>query len=226
MVALRSVNFKTMANGFLRKILLPKEDKFFPMFEEMSEIISKSAAVLSRIIDSPFPSDQMQSFAEIKALENKADNIVHAVLDIVDSTFITPFDREDIQRLISKMDDVIDLINSTSQQIKLYKPTKPVPEFRELGQVVMRGCEQIRVAVPELRNLKKPEKLHAACLSMNELENQADEIYHNLISHLFESETNPIELIKNKEILETLEQITDRIEDVSDVLKTILIKSA
>jgi predicted phosphate transport protein (TIGR00153 family) len=215
-----------MAKGFLRKILLPKEDKFFPMFEEMADLIAKSAAILNRIITSPVPSEETDLFAEIKVLENQADDIVHNVLDSVDSSFITPFDREDIQRLISKMDDVIDLINSTSQQIKLYKPKSKMPQVHDLAQIIVRGCEQIRIAVPELRNLKKSDKLQAACLAMNDLENQADDVFHELISTLFQSETNPIELIKRKEILETMEEVTDCVEDVSDVLKTIMIKSA
>jgi len=215
-----------MAKGFLSKILLPKEEKFFPMFEDMAEMISKAAHLLARIIDHNEPSKQEETFREIKQLETKADDIVHKVFDTLDSTFITPFDREDIQRLTSKMDDVLDYINATSQQIKLYKPKKLLPQFRELNLIVVRGCEQIRIAVLDLRNLKKPDKINNACVKINELENIADDIYHQLISELFDSETDPIELIKNKEILETLESTTDRIEDVSDVLKTIVIKSA
>lgn len=215
-----------MAKGFLRKILLPKEEKFFPMFEDLSELISKAAHILATIIDHNEPSKQDEAFREIKLLETKADDIVHTVFDILDSTFITPFDREDIQRLTSKMDDVLDYINATSQQIKLYKPKKLLPQFRELNLVVVRGCEQMRIAVMGLHNLKNPEKINDACLKINELENIADDIYHQLISELFETEKDPIELIKNKEILETLESTTDRLNDVSDVLKTIIIKSA
>lgn len=215
-----------MAKGFIRKLLLPKEEKFFPMFEDMAELISKAAHLLARVIDHAEPAAQEEAFREIKLLETKADDIVHQVFDSLDSTFITPFDREDIQRLTSKMDDVLDNINATSQQIKLYKPKKLLPQFRELNLVVVRGCEQIRIAVMELKNLKNPGKINDACVKINELENIADDIYHQLISELFDTETDPIELIKNKEILESLESTTDRIEDVSDILKTIIIKSA
>lgn len=215
-----------MAKGILRKLLLPKEEKFFPMFEDMAELISKAAHLLARIIDHNEPAKQEETFLEIKHLETKADDIVHQVFDTLDTTFITPFDREDIQRLTSKMDDVMDFINATSQQIKLYKPKKLLPQYRELCLVVVRGCEQIRIAVPELHNLKNPGKINHACVKINELENIADDIFHQLISELFDNETDPIELIKSKEILESLETTTDRIEDVSDVLKTIIIKSA
>jgi len=215
-----------MAKGIIRKLLLPKEEKFFPMFEDLAELTSKAAHLLARIIDDNEPSKQDDLFKEIKQLETKADDIVHKVFDTLDTSFITPFDREDIHRLVSKMDDVLDFINSTAQQIKLYKPKKLLPQFRELCLVVVRGCEQIRIAIPELQNLKDPLKINNACVKINELENIADDIYHQLISELFDNETDPFELIKNKEILETLEGTTDRIEDVSDALKTILIKSA
>jgi len=215
-----------MAKGLVRKILLPKEEKFFPMFEDIAELISKAASLLARIIDSDEPSQQEDTFREIKVLETKADDIVHHVFDTLDATFITPFDREDIQRLTAQMDDVLDYINATSQLIKLYKPKKMLPQFRELCLVVVRGCEQIRIAVPELHNLKTPDKIKDACVKINELENIADDIYHQLISELFDTETDAIELIKNKEILEKLEGTTDRIEDVSDIMKTLIIKSA
>ncbi len=215
-----------MSQSYFKKLLLPKEEKFFPMFEDMSELISKAAHLLSRIIDHYEPSQQEEIFKEIKLLETKADDIVHQVFDQLDATFITPFDREDIQKLTSKLDDVMDNINACSQQIKLYKPKKLLPQFRELCLVVVRGCEQIRVAVMGLHNLKEPQKINDACVKINELENIADDIYHQLISELFDTETDPIELIKNKEILETLEATTDRVEDVSDILKTIIIKSA
>ncbi|MFO7617323.1 MAG: DUF47 family protein [Bacteroidales bacterium] len=215
-----------MAKGILRKILLPKEEKFFPMFEGLSELISKASHILAKIIDSPEPSQMEEEFKEIKNLENQADDIAHSVFDALDTTFITPFDREDIHQLVSKMDDVLDFINAVSQQIKLYKPKKLPAGYRELNMIVVRGCEQIRIAVMELRNLKKPIKINDACVKINELENMADEIYHQLISELFQREENAIELIKHKEILETLEMTTDRVEDVSDILKTIIIKSA
>jgi predicted phosphate transport protein (TIGR00153 family) len=215
-----------MAKGILRKILLPKEEKFFPMFESLSECILKAADLLAKIIDSNEPALQEDTFKEIKALEKKADDIAHGVFDALDVTFITPFDREDIHQLTSKMDDVLDYINSTSQQIRLYQPRQLVPQFKEMVMVIIHGCQQVEIAVKELRNLKKPENIMTACVKINELENLADDIYHKLISELFTSEGNAIELIKNKEILETLELTTDALEDVSDVLKTIIIKSA
>jgi hypothetical protein len=215
-----------MASGFIKKILLPKEEKFFPLFEGLADLVTDSARVLSKIVESHEPALQHDLFREIKSLEKTADDIAHAVFDALDTTFITPFDREDIHQLTSKMDDVLDFINAASQQIKLYKPKKLLPQFKEMVVIIIRGCEQIQIAANELHNLKKPRKISDACVKINELENVADDIYHQLLSELFETETNAIELIKNKEILETLEMAADSIEDVSDILKTIIIKSA
>ena len=212
--------------GFIRRLLVPREDKFYPMFEDMADMTLQAANLLVRILEEKDAAIRENTFREIKLLETKADNIVHQVFDRIDSTFITPFDREDIQQLTMKMDDVLDNINAASQQIRLYKPVRPQSQFREINLVVIRGCEQIRIAILELRNLKKPDKINDACVKINELENVADDIYHKLVSELFAQETDAVELIKNKEILETLEFATDRIEDVSDVLKTIIIKSA
>jgi len=212
--------------GFIRRLLVPREDKFYPMFEDMADMTLQAANLLAKILEEKDAAIRDNTFREIKLLETKADDIVHQVFDRIDSTFITPFDREDIQQLTMKMDDVLDNINAASQQIRLYKPARPLSQFREINLVVIRGCEQIRIAILELRNLKKPDKINDACVKINELENVADDIYHKLISELFAQETDAVELIKNKEILETLEFATDRIEDVSDVLKTIIIKSA
>lgn len=215
-----------MATGFIKKILLPREEKFFPFFVDLADLITDSARALSKIVESHEPATQHDLFREIKNLENRADDIAHAVFDALDTTFITPFDREDIHQLVSKMDDVLDFINTTSQQIKLYKPKKLLPQFKEMVVIIIRGCEQIKIAANELRHLKKPRKISDACVKINELENVADDIYHQLLSELFETEKNAIELIKNKEILESLEMAADSIEDVSDILKTIIIKSA
>ncbi|MFA6128331.1 MAG: DUF47 family protein [Bacteroidales bacterium] len=215
-----------MATGFIKKILLPKEEKFFPFFENLADLVSESARCLLKIVESHEPASENDLFREIKNLEKRADDIAHGVFDALDTTFITPFDREDIHQLVSKMDDVLDFINAASQQVKLYKPKKLLPQFKEMVVIISRGCEQIKVASKELHNLKKPGKISDACVKINDLENVADDIYHQLLSELFETESNAIELIKNKEILETLEMTADSIEDVSDILKTIIIKSA
>ena len=212
-------------NTFFQK-LAPKEKKFFPMFEMMAERIVEASEKLKEIFTADGPDLREVLFKEIKELETKGDEITHQIFDELDKSFITPFDREDIHQLTSSLDDVLDFINGSSQRIRLYKPKEFPVEFGQFSQIIHKGCLAIKTAVYELKNLKKPEKISQACIKINEVENEGDDVYHMGISSLFQNETDAIELIKKKEILQTMERATDRIEDVADVLKTIIIKMA
>lgn len=212
-------------NTFFQKFT-PKEKKFYPMFEQMADLIVQAASRLSGIFESEDVSEREPIFKEIKELELNGDDITHRIFDELDKSFITPFDREDIHQLTSSLDNVLDLINGTSQRIKLYVPKEFPPEFLLFSRIIFRGCQEIKNAVVELRNLKKPERISESCIRINEVENEGDDVYHLVISSLFQHEKDAIELIKKKEIIQTMERTTDRIEDVADVLKTILIKMA
>jgi uncharacterized protein len=212
-------------NTFFQK-LVPKDKKFFPMFESQADLIVKAAGMLNEIFLTNDPEKHTELFKGIKDLENQGDEIAHQIFDELDKTFITPFDREDIHQLISTLDDVLDFINGTSQRIRLYKLKDFPAEFVDFSNVIMNGGAEIRNAVGELYNLKRPEMIRKACIRINEMENQADDLYHHVISDLFEYEKDAIELIKKKEVLQTMERASDRMEDVADVLKTILIKLA
>jgi uncharacterized protein len=212
-------------NTFFQK-LVPKDKKFFPMFESQADLIVQAAGMLNEIFVSLDPSKHTELFKGIKELENQGDEVAHQIFDELDKTFITPFDREDIHQLTSKLDDVLDFINGTSQRIRLYKLKDFPAEFVEFSTVLQNGGVEIRNAVRELYNLKRPEMIRQACIRINEVENQADDLYHSVISDLFENEKDAIELIKKKEVLQTMERASDRMEDVADVLKTIIIKLA
>ena len=196
------------------------------MFESLADLILEAAQKLGQLFEEPDFQVQSEMALVIKEMENKGDDIAHEIFDELDKTFITPFDREDIHQLISSLDDVLDLINGVSQRIRLYKPKKFPPQLRQLSVIMVHGAEEIQTAVRELKNLKKPDKINAACIRINELENLGDDLYHMGISDLFEHEKDAIELIKVKEVLQTIERACDRVEDVSDVLKTIIIKVA
>jgi len=212
-------------NVFFQK-LLPRDKKFFPMFESLADLILEAAEMLGQLFEEPDYEKQAAIALKIKELETKGDDITHNVFDELDKTFITPFDREDIHQLTSSLDDVLDLINGVSQRVRLYRPRKFPPQFREFSIILFHGGEEIRKAVGELKNLKKPEKIMAACIRINELENLGDDLYHLVISDLFQHEKDAIELIKIKEVLQTIERACDRVEDVADVMKTIIIKVA
>lgn len=204
--------------------LVPKDRKFFPMFDSQAELIVEAAGKLNEIFSQSNPEQHLVVIKSIKELENRGDDVAHGIFDELDKTFITPFDREDIHQLTSTLDDVLDFINGTSQRIGLFKLRDFPAEFLQFSNILIDGGREIKLAVSELHNLKHPEKITQACIRINEIENRADDLFHQVISDLFEYEKDAIELIRKKEVLQTMERACDRMEDVADVLKTIMIK--
>ena len=212
-------------NTFLQK-LVPTDKKFFPLFETMAGLIVQASSAQQQIFEHFDPVKQKDLLKLIKEKETKADEIVQKIFDELDKSFVPPFDREDIHNLITSLDLVIDLIDGVAQRIRQYRPKEIPSEFKDFTRIISKGCEQINFAVIELRSLKNPNKILKACRKMVEFEKEADSLYHATISNIFKKEKDAIELIKQKEILETLEHITDCIKDVSDSLKTIILKMA
>ena len=145
---------------------------------------------------------------------------------MLNKTFITPIDREDIHALISELDNVVDLIYGTANRLVLYKVPAPGPDMQKVVHLLVRAVEEVAKAVLRLKDMKKPEMILAQCIEINRLENEADEALRSAISNLFEHEKDPIRIIKEKEILETLEHATDCCEDVANVLEGIVLKNA
>ncbi|MEI6766328.1 MAG: DUF47 family protein [Bacteroidota bacterium] len=208
------------------QILIPKDKIFFPLIEKDAENIVKAAILLNKMMLINDESDRTVVCGEIKAAEKAGDDITHLIFDELNKSFITPFDREDINQLASKMDDVLDMINGCSERFRLYKVRDMNPAYLRLSELILQCTREIHNAVLGLNNLKQPQKIKASCMRINEIENEADDIYHQAISELFENQKDAKELIKTHEILNTLESATDLAEDVSDVIKTILVKSA
>lgn len=208
------------------QILVPKEKKFFPLFEQAADNLVKAAILLNKLLLIDNVDDRIALGKQIKEIENDGDHITHTIFEELNTTFITPFDREDIQTLTSTMDDVLDYINGVALKVNLFKPIQ-ISEFSiQISELILQATREIKIAVSELKNLKYPFKIKEACISINDIENQADDIYHNAISSFFETEKDAIELIKKNEIIQTLEKATDKAEDVSDVLKSIIVKLA
>jgi predicted phosphate transport protein (TIGR00153 family) len=208
------------------QVLVPKDKKFIPIFEQAAQNTVKAAEVLVEIFKETDKSVIQQKVRHIKELEKIGDNYTHTIFDELNKTFITPFDREDIYKLNSSLDDVIDLINESAKKLLLNNPKTIPHQFLELAEQILLGAMEMRCALAELKNLKHPEKIKQSCIRINEIENVADEIYHKGISDLFENEKDAIELIKKRDILSLLEAATDKAEDVSDMIKTLIIKTA
>jgi len=206
------------------RFLTPKEKKFFPMFEESAENLVKGAILLNKYFLVSDKEEKEKIITSIKEHEKTGDDITHRIYDELNKTFITPFDREDINNLNGSIDDVMDLINTFSQKVRNLSPKTEPKCFLELSELILQAVREIKIAILELNNLKNPKKIMESCIRINEIENQADEIYHTSLTNLFRDEKDAIELIKIKEMLSSLEKATDKAEDVSDVLKGIIVK--
>lgn len=214
----------TMSISTFFQRLVPTDKKFFPLFEDIAKLSVQASTSQHEIFEHDDPGKQKDLFKQIKDIENQADEVAQKIFEELDKSFVPPFDREDIHQLTTSIDLIIDLINGVSQRIRQYRPKEFPSEFKDFAKITMKGCEQIDLAVGELKSLKKPQKILKACNKMAELEKEADDLYHSTISNIFKKEKDAIELIKQKEILENMENIADCIKDVSDVLKTIILK--
>ena len=200
---------------------IPRETKFFDLFADMAKTLTIGARQLHDLFQDY--RDVSAGVQKIKGTEHKGDDIAHAVFIKLNSSFITPFDREDIHTLASSLDDVLDYINAAADRLITYKITKPPAAAVELATIILRQAEELAKAVALI---EKGDALIEYCVEVNRLENEADGISRAAIGHLFETETDPIRLIKHKELLEVLEMATDKAEDVANVLETVVLKSA
>lgn len=215
-----------MDNSFFSRFA-PKEPKFFPLFNQLSVILKTAAAELQESVNHHSAQERMDFHKRIKDLEKQGDVLVHTIEDELGSTFITPFDREDIHLLTSSIDDVLDGINSCAKRIVIYNPRPIAESGKKLCAILTRSTELINLAIDELDRFRKDSsKLSAYCKELHDLENEGDDIYENFMIKLFEEEKDSIELIKVKEIMQELERTTDSAEHVGKVLKSLIVKYA
>ncbi|OLD58097.1 MAG: DUF47 domain-containing protein [Bacillati bacterium ANGP1] len=199
--------------------LLPKEETFFELLNQAAQNVLQAARLLKQFLDDY--RDVERKAEEIKAVEEKGDELTHAIIDRLNRTFITPFDREDIFTLAKSLDDVLDWIEASSARMAVYKIPHATSEAAELGHIVVSECEAVVEAIASLRNL---DRLAGPLREINRLENLADHVQRDAIAKLFSSNGNPIEVMKWKEIYETLEEATDQGEHVAHVLEGIYAK--
>ena len=201
--------------------LIPHDVKFFELFAELSGYLTEGAKLLRATLEDPRDLDLRVE--QIQAVEHKGDRATHAIITKLNQSFITPFDREDIHKLASSLDDVLDFTNAAATRLLMYKISEPPPDAAELAGLIVLQSEELTRAVSLL---EKNGSVMKHCEEVNRLEDEADNLSRRAIARLFETEKDPIKLIKLKELYEVLEVATDKAEDAANVIEAIMLKSA
>lgn len=203
--------------------LFPKEIDFFEIFDQAAENMINGAVALVELFENF--DDLENRVKKIHAFEHEGDLLTHETMRRLNKTFLTPIDREDIHALAARLDDVLDLIWAASDRFLLYKVRGKIDGVVELSRYLEDLAKAIHRAVKELKS-KRYSFVQDLCIEINRLENEADRVFREAVGKLFENEKDPIEVIKWKEILEHMENATDRCEDVANILEGIVLKHA
>ena len=203
---------------------LPRETSFFDFFEQHAALTVDGTREFLSLVTTGANLDAKAK--RIADLEHETDVITHRCVEALHKTFITPIDRDDIHRLITRMDDIMDFVEAAAERITLYELTTMTADVRDLADVLHRSAVQVEVALKLLRNLKDPQAILSQCIDINRLENEGDQILRRAVARLFKESKDPIEVIKWKEIYENLESATDRCEDVANIIEGIVLENA
>jgi hypothetical protein len=204
--------------------LMPRTETFFDDFEKQAAETVKGARQFQDLLDDF--TDVPRKTQAIKDTEHRADDITHRAFERLHTTFITPFDRVQIHRLLSAIDDVLDLTDAAAERVNLYDVGPVVPDARELAGVLVAQTLKMQEAVRGLRNVRESEKILLCCREVNSLENQADSILRAALARLFKSGADPLTVMKWKEILDLIETATDRAEDVVNIIEGVVLEHA
>ncbi|UCE45100.1 MAG: DUF47 family protein [Methanobacteriota archaeon] len=206
--------------GF-KEWIIPQEKHFFKMLDTQADVVLEGANTLLDLVRN------FDNVAEkrdlMKKIEDRGDDIVHEVAEALNKTFVTPIDHDDMSKLASRMDDILDYMESASHRMWSYEIKRVPPEMIKLVEVLVDSAKEVNHAVKDLKNFKKKNEIVKHCIEINRLENIGDDITHQAVAGLFKS-ADVLEIIKLKEIYEHLEMATDKCEDAADVIKDIFIK--
>lgn len=200
---------------------VPRQQKFFDLFKEAAQNALAGAQALKEMFD--HYRDPQESWKRITDFEHEGDKITHRIMRMLNQTFITPIDREDIHGLTTALDNVMDAMEAAASRMVLYKIDEVTPEAKRMCGIIVTSTEQMVKAVSHMPKL---EDVEGYCIEINRLENAADEVYREATAALFDGERPPLGVIKWKEIYEILETATDRCEDVANIVESIALKSA
>jgi uncharacterized protein len=201
--------------------LIPRDEKFFDLFDEIAIRLVRAARLQTQLFGEP--ERMAEHVAAIKTVEHEADVLTHNVITRLNKSFVTPFDREDIHELASRLDDVVDLIDGTARRAVMFRITTVREPARALAGVIVRAADCLEHAVVAI---KKPKIVIERGQEVKALEEEGDAIYHEAVGKLFDGGEDPIEVMRWKELYDTLERTLDQCEDVANVLESIALKNA
>ncbi len=207
--------------------LMPREGRFFSLFDGHAKLIVDGALALADVLKHyDDKADRPTGIKLIEDAEHAADRITHETVQLLHTTFVTPFDRDDIHRLISRMDDVLDLIQDTAESLVLYDIQKITPEATQLAELLLRCAERVQSAVGLMASMADAPAILKICQEIDRLESEADKVMRSAISELFRNETDVRQLIKLKAVYESLESATDKCQDVANVIESVVLENA
>jgi predicted phosphate transport protein (TIGR00153 family) len=204
--------------------LLPQEGRFFEHFKELAELIVQASGELQALMGS-FDDVERRRF-NIETIEKKGDRVTHATVELLHKSFITPLDRDDMHRLVTKMDDILDLIEDSAQSISMYDVRAVTADAARLAELCVACAERVRAAVELLPDMENARRIIEVCTDIDRLESEADHLMRAAMARLFREEPDVRQLIKLRTVYELLEEMTDRCEDVANIIEGIVVENA
>ena len=201
---------------------MPREEKFFRLFEDSAQNMMKTAEELNGLVDTW--ENVKGRVDEITRLEHEGDTITHQIMAQLHRTFVTPFDREDIALLAKSLDDVVDFIHAAADAMLIYKIDQPSQRAKELADIIVQAAAEVERALRQLQHNKQLKQVLERCVEINRLENMADRVFRAALAELFDDSMDIAQVIKWRDIYEYMESATDRCEDVANVLEGVALK--
>ncbi|MGQ0740531.1 MAG: DUF47 domain-containing protein [Bacteroidota bacterium] len=215
-----------MALQSFLKIFMPKNKIFYDLFEKVADNVAKMGSLLRDVVSEPDFDKRGSLIVKIEDLEHANDELTHNLFTELGRNFITPFDREDIHYLATSLDDVADYIYAAAKKINFYRVNPNDTGMHKFSELIEQGADQLKIAVSELRDMKNMRNITEALVKINSIENQADDVFDFSIEKLFDTEPDAKEVIKKRDIYQVMEIVTDKCEDASNVIESIIIKYA
>lgn len=204
--------------------LMPREGRFFDLFNEHAEQLVLAVHELAALM--AVGDDIERRAYNIESIEKRGDKIAHAAIELLHTTFITPLDRDEIHQLVSKMDDILDMIEDTSQSIYAYDVSSITPEARRLAELCVSCVEKVKAAVGLLSNMDNAKSIMIVCQDIDRFESEADHVMRSAMAKLFRDEPDLKQVMKMRSVYEMLEMVTDRCEDVANLIQGIVLENS